>query len=65
MRIALLLFLAAIALPIAAQSPNTASLLVKVVDQNGAVVKGAKVAVTNNESESFDKAMGPFTRRLK
>ena len=31
-----------------AQSPNTASLVVLVVDQNGAVVQGAKVSVMNN-----------------
>src|SRR5919198_5951613 len=30
-----------------AQSPNTASLFVVVVDQNGAVVQGAKVSVAN------------------
>jgi len=31
-----------------AQSPNTANLIVVVVDQNGAVVKDAKVSVVNN-----------------
>lgn len=34
-------------LPVAAQSPNTASLIVTVIDQNGAVVKDAKVSVSN------------------
>jgi len=32
---------------VAAQSPNTANLIVTVVDQNGAVVKGATVSVVN------------------
>ena len=30
-----------------AQSPNTASIIVTVVDQNGAVVRGARVSVIN------------------
>lgn len=42
--IALFAFMAA---PTAAQSPNTASMIVTVVDQNGAVVKGAQVSVVN------------------
>jgi hypothetical protein len=33
--------------PVAAQSPNTASIIVDVADQNGAVVKDAKVTVLN------------------
>ena len=36
-----------VAFPIAAQSPNTASLTVAVVDSNGAAISGAKVIVTN------------------
>src|SRR5215212_368355 len=36
-----------IAAPVAAQSPNTATMIVVVVDQTGAVVKDAKVAVQN------------------
>lgn len=36
-----------IAAPVAAQSPNTASMNVIAVDQNGAVVPGAKVSVVN------------------
>lgn len=36
-----------IAIPAFAQSPNTSSMIVTVVDQNGAVVKGANVSVTN------------------
>ena len=42
--IALFVFVAA---PVAAQSPNTASLIVNVVDQTGAVVPDAKVSVVN------------------
>jgi hypothetical protein len=42
--IALLTFIAA---PVAAQSPNTATMIVTVVDQNDAIVKGAKVSVVN------------------
>ncbi len=38
---------ALIAAPLAAQSPNTASMIVTVVDQTGAVVKDAKVSVVN------------------
>jgi hypothetical protein len=43
----LIVLLAFIAIPVAAQSPNTASMIVTVVDQNGAVVKGAQVSVVN------------------
>ena len=42
--IALFVFIAA---PAGAQSPNTATMIVTVVDQTGAVVKDAKVSVTN------------------
>jgi Carboxypeptidase regulatory-like domain/TonB dependent receptor len=44
----LLALFAFIAAPVAAQSPNTASMIVVVVDQSGAVVQDAKVSVTNN-----------------
>jgi hypothetical protein len=40
-------FIAAAMIIGAAQSPNTASMIVTVVDQNGAVVKGAQVSVVN------------------
>src|SRR6185295_6086562 len=43
----LIAILAVIAVPGAAQSPNTSSMIVTVVDQNGAVVKGANVSVLN------------------
>ena len=38
---------ASIILPVAAQSPNTATMLIEVVDETGAVVKDAKVTVVN------------------
>ncbi|HEV7682313.1 MAG TPA: TonB-dependent receptor [Pyrinomonadaceae bacterium] len=37
-----------IALPVAAQSPNTATMIIDVVDQAGAVVPDARVSVVNN-----------------
>lgn len=46
--VAILSVLAALASPALAQSPNTSSLVVTVVDQSGAVVKDAAVTVTNN-----------------
>jgi hypothetical protein len=42
------LLLSLVARPAAAQSPNTAALMVVVVDQTGAVVNDAKVIVVNN-----------------
>lgn len=51
-QLAILVFLAfafsSATLPINAQSPNTASLIVIVVDPNGAVVKDAKISVLND-----------------
>jgi hypothetical protein len=41
------LFFLLVAFPGSAQSPNTASVIVTVVDQNDAVVKGASITVTN------------------
>jgi hypothetical protein len=46
--IELILLPAVVAAPIAAQSPNTATIIVTVVDQNGAVVPGAQVSVVNS-----------------
>jgi len=43
----LILVLLCVALPLAAQTPNTATLIVDVVDQSGASVSGANVAVVN------------------
>src|SRR5919205_616335 len=39
-----------------AQSPNTASIIVTVVDQNGAVVNGAKVSVVNTATGATREA---------
>jgi len=47
MPLLLIAFFAFIAAPTSAQSPNTATMIVVVTDQNGAVVKGAKVSVSN------------------
>src|SRR5262245_19738947 len=46
-----------IAAPAAAQSPNTGSIVVVVVDQSGAVVKDAKVTVTNTATGAVREAM--------
>src|SRR5215472_14463078 len=54
MLIALLVFLAA---PIGAQSPNTATMIVVVVDQAGAVVKDAKVSVVNTATGAAREAL--------
>jgi hypothetical protein len=43
----LIVFFAFIAAPVVAQSPNTATMIVTVVDQNGAVLKDAAVSVVN------------------
>src|SRR5262249_20716631 len=40
-----------------AQSPNTASMIVVVTDQNGAVVKDAKVSVTNTATGAVREAV--------
>src|SRR2546423_2936770 len=49
--IVLVLFTAA-----AAQSPNTSSMVVVVADQNGAVVKDAKVSVVNTATGAIREA---------
>ena len=43
----LITLIALIAAHVAAQSPNTSTMIVTVVDQTGAVVKDAKISVTN------------------
>ncbi|HEX8455945.1 MAG TPA: TonB-dependent receptor [Pyrinomonadaceae bacterium] len=53
----LLALLALIAVPIAAQSPNTASVIVSVVDQNDAVVPGAQISVVNNATGAVREAV--------
>ena len=52
--IALFAFIAA---PVAAQSPNTATMIVVVVDQTGAVVKDAKVSVVNTATGAVREAV--------
>jgi hypothetical protein len=45
--------------PVSAQSPNTAAMIVVVIDQNGAVVPAAKVAVVNSAtSDQRDAVSG-------
>jgi len=46
-----------VAMPIAAQSPNTASMTVTVIDQNGAVVRGANVSVINTATGAVREAV--------
>src|SRR6476659_2748919 len=43
--------------PSLAQSPNTASMVVTVVDQNGAVVAGASISVTNTATGATREAV--------
>ena len=45
-----------IALPLAAQSPNTATMIVVVVDQTGAVVPDAHVSVVNTATGAAREA---------
>ena len=47
---------AMIAAPVAAQSPNTATMIVTVVDQNGAAVKDAKISVVNTATGAAREA---------
>ncbi|MDX6693917.1 MAG: hypothetical protein QOF02_1520 [Blastocatellia bacterium] len=53
----LLALCAFMAAPVAAQSPNTASMIVVVVDQSGAVVPDAKVSVVNNATGAVREAV--------
>jgi hypothetical protein len=54
------LLLILIAAPLAAQSPNTATLIVGVTDQTGAAVKDAKVSIVNNATGAAREALsGP------
>jgi hypothetical protein len=53
----LLALFAFIAAPVAAQSPNTATMIVTVVDQTGAVVKDAKVSVVNTATGAVREAI--------
>lgn len=53
----LLALCALAAAPLAAQTPNTASMIVVVADQNGAVVPGANVSVTNDATGASREAV--------
>lgn len=53
----LLAVIALIAIPVGAQSPNTASMIVNVVDQNGAVIRDARVSVVNEATGDTRDAM--------
>ena len=55
LRVALLLI--ALSAFIAAQSPNTATMIVVVVDQTGAVVKDVKVSVMNTATGAVREAV--------
>ena len=52
--IALFAFIAA---PMAAQSPNTATMIVVVVDQTGAILEDAKVSVMNTATGAAREAV--------
>src|SRR5256885_12302316 len=51
------LLLALSAFAASGQSPNTASMIVTVVDQNGAVVRGANVSVVNTATGATREAV--------
>jgi carboxypeptidase family protein len=53
----LIALFAIIASPVAAQSPNTATIVVVVVDQTGAVVQDAKVSVMNTATGAVREAV--------
>jgi len=53
----LIAFFVFIAAPVAAQSPNTATMIIVVVDQAGAVVKDAKVSVVNTATGAVREAL--------
>jgi hypothetical protein len=55
--LAMFAFIAATMVIAAAQSPNTATMIVIVVDQAGAVVKDAKVSVVNNATGAVREAV--------
>ena len=53
----LVAFLAWLTAPLAAQSPNTASMIVVVVDQSGAIVKDARISVVNTATGAMREAV--------
>ena len=56
MPLRLIILIVLIVAPVVAQSPNTATMIVVVVDQNGAVVKDAKVSVLNTATGDLREA---------
>src|SRR3954470_16616058 len=46
-----------LAVPVMAQSPNTSTVVVFVVDQSGAVVKDATVSITNSQTRAARRSM--------
>lgn len=64
-RVSLLMALIAfVALSVAAQSPNTATIVVVVVDQAGAVVKDAKVSVVNSATSAMRESVSDSDGRV-
>jgi hypothetical protein len=57
LHILLLALFAFIAAPVAAQSPNTATMIVVVVDQTGAIVQDAQVSVVNTATGAAREAV--------
>ena len=57
LRACLVIIVSALAVPAIAQSPNTATLMVVVVDQTGAVVNDAKVSVVNSATGATREAL--------
>src|SRR5436190_24139995 len=55
--LSLFAILGILAAPAAAQSPNNASIVVLVTDQSGAVIKDAKVLVTNEQTGATREAL--------
>ena len=53
----LLLLCSTLALPAEAQSPNNAGIVVLVTDQSGAVVRDAKISVTNTQTGALREAI--------
>jgi len=60
LRFLFVLLAAIVAVPAIAQTPNTAAILVTVVDQTGAVVQDAKVSIVNSATSAVrDVSSGP------
>jgi hypothetical protein len=55
--VALVLAIGVVSLPVAAQSPNNAGIVVVVSDQSGLVIKDATVSLTNNLTGAVRQAM--------